>query len=156
MLYILLLFYFFLIFILFLPILYIFSCAMFHFFLHCPLSGLVLIYISLLVISCIIEYVMNKRTLNLDLEPTAPTAMPCAQTDAPLPSYLQDFSRWKCSLHQRIWMKTEMEFMGLWPGSHPLRRLMNMVSLWRYPPQPELIETNMGLPSPKYFQLHPF
>ncbi len=36
-------------------------------FLHCPLSGPILIYISLLIISCIIEYVTNKRTLNLDL-----------------------------------------------------------------------------------------
>ncbi|XDV45271.1 hypothetical protein PO909_013391 [Leuciscus waleckii] len=72
------------------------------------------------------------------------------------PSYMQDISHWNCSLHQRIWMKTEMESMGLWPGSHPVRHLMNMVSLWRYPPQPELIETSMGLPSPKYFQLHPF
>ncbi len=34
-------------------------------FLHCPLSGPVLIYISLLIISCIIEYVTNKRTLTL-------------------------------------------------------------------------------------------
>ncbi len=50
--------------------LYIFSCVMFHlyfyFFLHCPLSGPVLIYISLLIISCIIEYVTNKITLNLE------------------------------------------------------------------------------------------
>ncbi len=39
-------------------------CCIFIFiFLHCPLSGPVLIYISLLIISCIIEYVMNKRTL---------------------------------------------------------------------------------------------
>ncbi len=60
---------FFLIFILFLPILYIVSCVMFLFFMHCPLSGPVLIYISLLIISCIIEYVTNKRTLNLDLDP---------------------------------------------------------------------------------------
>ncbi len=52
-------------FLLFLPIfIYIFSCVMFHFyFLHCPLRGPVLIYISLLIISCIIEYVTNKRTL---------------------------------------------------------------------------------------------
>ncbi len=37
-------------------------------FLHCPLSGpvLIYIYISLLIISCIIEYVKNKRTLNLE------------------------------------------------------------------------------------------
>ncbi len=38
----------------------------FHIFLHCPLNGPVLIYISLLIISCIIEYVTNKRTLNLN------------------------------------------------------------------------------------------
>ncbi len=44
--------------------LYIFSCV----FLHCPLSGPVLIYISLLIISCIIEYVMNKRNLNLKVD----------------------------------------------------------------------------------------
>ncbi len=37
--------------------------------LHCPLSGLDLTYISLLIISCIIEYVTNKKTLNLDLKP---------------------------------------------------------------------------------------
>lgn len=49
-----------------------------------------------------------------------------------------------------------METMGLWPGSRPVRHLMKMVSLWRYPPQPELIEAYSELPSPKYFQLHPF
>ncbi len=48
--------------------LYIYSlvlCFIFIF-LHCPLSGPVLIYISLLIISCIIEYVTNKITLNLE------------------------------------------------------------------------------------------
>ncbi len=34
--------------------------------LHCPLSGPDLIYISLLIIPCIIYYVTNKETLNLD------------------------------------------------------------------------------------------
>ncbi len=42
----------------------IFSCVVLHI-LHCPLSGPDLIYISLLIIFCIIEYVTNK-TLNLD------------------------------------------------------------------------------------------
>ncbi len=63
--------YFFLIFILFQPIfIYIFSCVMFlfFFFFYCPLRGPVLIYISLLIISCIIEYVTNKRTLNLTVQ----------------------------------------------------------------------------------------
>ena len=31
-----------------------------------------------------------------------------------------------------------------------------MITLWRYPPQPELIDNIAALPSPKYFQLHPF
>ncbi len=44
---------------------YIFSCVVSHI-LHCPLSGPVLIYISLLIIFCIIEYVTNKKTLNLE------------------------------------------------------------------------------------------
>ncbi|KAK9955991.1 hypothetical protein ABG768_013751 [Culter alburnus] len=74
----------------------------------------------------------------------------------PLPSYEQDVSRWHCSQQQRIWMKTEMEALGLWPGSKPVRHPMNMISLWRYPPQPELIDAVYELPSPKYFQLHPF
>ncbi len=45
---------------------------MFHllfYFLHCPLSGPVLTYISLLIIPCMIVYVTNKQepwTLNLD------------------------------------------------------------------------------------------
>ncbi len=39
------------------------SCVVLHI-LHCPLSGPDLIYISQLIIFCIIEYVMNK-TLNL-------------------------------------------------------------------------------------------
>ncbi len=34
--------------------------------LHCPLSGPDLIYISLLIIHCIIYYVTNKETLNLE------------------------------------------------------------------------------------------
>nr|XP_054592907.1 uncharacterized protein LOC107373186 isoform X2 [Nothobranchius furzeri] len=37
----------------------------------------------------------------------------------PMPSYKQDMSRWNCSHQQRIWMKTEMESLGLWPGSRP-------------------------------------
>ncbi len=44
---------------------YIYSLVLCFIFLHCPLSGPVLTYISLLIISCIIEYVTNKITLNL-------------------------------------------------------------------------------------------
>ncbi len=57
------------IFILFLPIfIYILLCyaSLFYifvylFFLHCPLSGLVLTYISLLIIPCMIVYVTNNK-----------------------------------------------------------------------------------------------
>ncbi len=35
----------------------------FIYYLHCPLSGPDLIYISLLIIPCIIYYVTNKETL---------------------------------------------------------------------------------------------
>ncbi len=46
--------------------------------LHCPLSGPDLIYISLLIIPCIISYVTNKETLTLTLYhcpglPSSPT-----------------------------------------------------------------------------------
>ncbi len=44
--------------------LYIFSCVVLQI-LHWPLSGPDLIYISLLTIFCIIEYVTNKTTLKL-------------------------------------------------------------------------------------------
>ncbi len=45
--------------------LYIYSSVVLNF-LHYPLSGPDLTYISLLIISCIIEYVTNKQTLNLE------------------------------------------------------------------------------------------
>ncbi|KAJ8356342.1 hypothetical protein SKAU_G00191360 [Synaphobranchus kaupii] len=85
-----------------------------------------------------------------------PTVSSAPAQLASVPSYDQEVSKWNCSLHQRIWMKTELEALGLWPGSRPVRHHMNMVSLWRHPPQPELIDSISELPSPKYFQLHPF
>ncbi len=48
-----------------LPIfIYVHSCVVLRTALHCPLSGPDLIYISLWIIFCIIEYVTNKRTLS--------------------------------------------------------------------------------------------
>ncbi len=90
--------------------------------------------------------------------PAASTGYPSTQLEKkhavpPLPRYEQNMSRWHCSQQQRIWMKTEMEALGLWPGSRPLRHPMNMISLWRYPPQSQLIDAVYELPSPKYFQL---
>ncbi len=48
--------------ILFYLYLYILYCVVLHI-LHCPLSGPDLIYMSLLIIFCIIEYVTNKKNL---------------------------------------------------------------------------------------------
>ncbi|XP_036409935.1 uncharacterized protein LOC118795507 [Megalops cyprinoides] len=53
-------------------------------------------------------------------------------------------------------MRTELQDLGLWPGSRPVRNPGNTVSLWRLPPQPELIDRAAELPSPNFFQLHPF
>ncbi len=39
---------------------YIHSCVVLHI-LHCPLSGPDMTYISLLILSCIIQYVTNKK-----------------------------------------------------------------------------------------------
>ncbi|XP_034007529.1 uncharacterized protein LOC117499252 isoform X2 [Trematomus bernacchii] len=73
-----------------------------------------------------------------------------------LPVYDQDVSQWNCSPQQRTWMKTELESMGLLPGSVPVPNPLKMVSLWRGPPQPELIDSVYDFPCAKYFQLHPF
>ncbi|KAM6967527.1 LOW QUALITY PROTEIN: uncharacterized protein FYW47_006246 [Aplochiton taeniatus] len=39
----------------------------------------------------------------------------------PAPSCDHDVHRWTCSNQQRMWMKTELEALGLWPGSRPVR-----------------------------------
>ncbi len=51
------------VFLLFFTYIYIYTRVVLHI-LHCPLSGPDLAYISLLIIFCIIEYVMNTKTLN--------------------------------------------------------------------------------------------
>ncbi|XP_051256810.1 uncharacterized protein LOC127363872 [Dicentrarchus labrax] len=90
-----------------------------------------------------------------DEAPPCP-APPVRQPAAPVPGHDQDVAQWNCSHQQKIWMKTELETLGLWPESRPVSHPMNMISLWRCPPQPELIDSITELPSPKYFQLHPF
>ncbi|XP_056102071.1 uncharacterized protein LOC130081126 [Rhinichthys klamathensis goyatoka] len=65
-------------------------------------------------------------------------------------------SNWSCSQHQKLWMRIELQDLGLWPGSRSVRNSGNTISLWRLPPQPELIDTVAALPSPNFFQLHPF
>ncbi|KAK5598372.1 hypothetical protein CRENBAI_013079 [Crenichthys baileyi] len=74
----------------------------------------------------------------------------------PQPQREHDMNSWNCSQHQKLWMRTEMQDLGLWPGSRAVRNLGNAISLWRHPPQPELIDTVAELPSPNFFQLHPF
>ena len=74
----------------------------------------------------------------------------------PLPERDHDMSSWNCSQHQKLWMRTELQDLGLWPGSRPVRNAGNTISLWRLPPQPELVDTVAELPSPNFFQLHPF
>ncbi|XP_056286730.1 uncharacterized protein LOC130204210 [Pseudoliparis swirei] len=99
---------------------------------------------------------LTEPTVTLPGEPfPRPIAVPTGPPPQ-LPGYDHDVSQWTCSQQQRIWIKTELEAMGLWPGSIPVRNPMKMVSLWRFPPQPELIDSISDLPSPKYFQLHPF
>ncbi|MED6269198.1 hypothetical protein CHARACLAT_030750 [Characodon lateralis] len=48
--------------------------------------------------------------------PPAPSQRPATPL---LPSYEQDVRQWNCSHQQRTWVKTEMEALGLWPGSRP-------------------------------------
>ncbi|KAJ4924405.1 hypothetical protein JOQ06_000645 [Pogonophryne albipinna] len=88
--------------------------------------------------------------------PSTVPSCPPLPLPPPLPAYNQDVSHWNCSPQQRIWMKMELQSMGLWPGSVPVRNPLKMVSLWRGPPQPELIDSVYDFPCAKYFQLHPF
>ncbi|KAK7944621.1 hypothetical protein WMY93_000349 [Mugilogobius chulae] len=96
--------------------------------------------------------------------PVQPPVQPAAAIKRPPPPrppppqlpLEQELSQWCCSHQQKVWMKLELETMGLWPGSRPVSNLMKSFSLWRLPPQPELIDNVDLLPSPKYFQLHPF
>ncbi|XP_034074491.1 uncharacterized protein LOC117547780 isoform X2 [Gymnodraco acuticeps] len=85
-----------------------------------------------------------------------PPPLPLPLPPPPPPAYNQDVSHWNCSPQQRIWMKMELQSMGLWPGSVPVRNPLKMVSLWRGAPQPELIHSVYDFPCAKYFQLHPF
>lgn len=66
-----------------------------------------------------------------------------------------DIAQWNCSHQQKLWMKINyrLQALGLWPGCVPGQVPF---SLWRHPPQPELIDTISELPSPRHFQLHPF
>ncbi|TWW53833.1 hypothetical protein D4764_0165890 [Takifugu flavidus] len=81
-------------------------------------------------------------------------SVPIAPVPMPVPDH--DMSKWICSQHQKLWMRTELQQLGLWPGSRPVHNPGNAISLWRLPPQPELLDMVAELPSPNFFQLHPF
>ncbi|KAJ3584022.1 hypothetical protein NHX12_014519 [Muraenolepis orangiensis] len=83
--------------------------------------------------------------------------VPSAQPVVPVPLPRDhDVTNWSCSQHQKLWMRTELQDLGLWPGSRPVRNPRKAISLWRLPPQPQLLDTGAELPSPNFFQLHPF
>ncbi|TWW62929.1 hypothetical protein D4764_04G0015760 [Takifugu flavidus] len=82
------------------------------------------------------------------------SSVPIAPVPMPVPDH--DMSKWICSQHQKLWMRTELQQLGLWPGSRPVHNPGNAISLWRLPPQPELLDMVAELPSPNFFQLHPF
>ncbi|XP_056286499.1 uncharacterized protein LOC130204037 isoform X2 [Pseudoliparis swirei] len=71
---------------------------------------------------------MPEATRHPSAEPTVtlpgePFPRPIAVPTGPppqLPGYDHDVSQWNCSQQQRIWIKTELEAMGLWPGSIPV------------------------------------
>ncbi|KAF4106173.1 hypothetical protein G5714_013835 [Onychostoma macrolepis] len=67
-----------------------------------------------------------------------------------------DMSNWRYSQHQKLWMRMELQDLGLWPRSRSEHNPGNTISLWRLPPQPEGVDTVSELPSPNFFQLHPF
>ncbi len=108
--------------------LYIFSCVMFHcfiyilfyfiyIFLHFPLSGPVLTYISLLIIPCMIVYVMNNKepwtwTLNLkasvDMSSSISIWMALQQKQVKRSPYLlYDLRLWRVGRGRELWERSE-------------------------------------------------
>ncbi|KAJ3583302.1 hypothetical protein NHX12_028166, partial [Muraenolepis orangiensis] len=47
------------------------------------------------------------------------------------PESSDDMTSWSCSQHQKLWMRTELQDLGLWPGSPPVRNPGNAISLPR-------------------------
>ncbi|KAJ3598733.1 hypothetical protein NHX12_000659 [Muraenolepis orangiensis] len=45
------------------------------------------------------------------------------------PESSDDMTSWSCSQHQKLWMRTELQDLGLWPGSPPVRNPGNAISL---------------------------
>ncbi|TWW53811.1 hypothetical protein D4764_0159570 [Takifugu flavidus] len=100
------------------------------------------------------SYAMPVAAAALPRVPPGAKTVPIAPVPMPVPDH--DMSKWICSQHQKLWMRTELQQLGLWPGSRPVHNPGNAISLWRLPPQPELLDMVAELPSPNFFQLHPF
>ncbi len=80
--------------------------------LHCPLSGPDLIYISLLIISCIIEYVTNK-TLKLETCLRGPVGSKDFQEIGPLHLvHIKEGDEWKTAFNTPLG-HFELHFWGL-------------------------------------------
>ena len=47
-----------------------------------------------------------------------PSAEPSTFVPPPVLKSDQDINSWTCSYHQKVWMRTELQSLGLWPGSH--------------------------------------
>lgn len=117
------------------------------------MSGHFSVYFFFIKIALLFFYHLAPPSVQPPVQPTPAGSRP---PPPPLPPAEQELSQWNCSHQQKMWMKTELESMGLWPGSRPVSNLMKAFSLWRLLHQPELIDSVHALPSPKYFQLHPF
>ncbi len=87
------------------------TCVVLHI-LHCPLSGPDLIYISLLIISCIIEYVTNK-TLKLETCLRGPVGSKDFQEIGPLHLvHIKEGDEWKTAFNTPLG-HFELHFWGL-------------------------------------------
>nr|XP_057925183.1 uncharacterized protein LOC131126545 isoform X2 [Doryrhamphus excisus]XP_057925184.1 uncharacterized protein LOC131126545 isoform X2 [Doryrhamphus excisus] len=56
--------------------------------------------------------------------PVPPTAVPPTPPPQQFLSFDQEVNKWNCTHQQKIWMKLELESMGLWPGSRPVNNLL--------------------------------
>ncbi len=75
---------------------YIYSLVLCFIFLHCPLSGPVLTYISLLIIPCMIVYVTNnKEPWTLNLEPRLEESIFCSKTFIYLSGFIVPYKTFK-------------------------------------------------------------
>lgn len=76
-----------------------------------------------------------------------PTAAPSDFAPPPAQRADQDVSSWTFSHQQKVWMMTEVQSLGLWPGFHHKILRGHAFSLMCCPPQPEITDSVSELPS---------